>query len=124
MKFPFAVLCVSLAGLVTACSNSPQNQARVRKDTARTTSTIKNDLQAVGQGIRDGLHDKTPAASDRVDINTAGRSDLESLPGINGTLADSIIAHRPYRDSADLTRKHVLTAAEYDRVAPRVTTSH
>lgn len=124
MKVQFALASFVLAVVFAGCNSSPQNQARVREDTARTTSTIKSDVQAVGQGIRDGLHEGPSAPADRIDINSAGRADLESLPGIDGSLADRIIAHRPYSDSSDLTRKHVLTSAEYDRISSRVTTSH
>lgn len=122
MRVLFALACLCFAASLTACNNTPQNQERVREDTARTTAQIKNDVQAVGQGIRDGLNTNKPSASG-VDINSAGKSDLESLPGIDGTLADRIVAHRPYSDPSDLTRKHVLTEAEYDRISSKITAS-
>jgi len=44
----------------------------------------------------------------RINLNTATRSELESLPGINAVMADGIIEHRPYSAVADLLRVPML----------------
>ena len=43
-----------------------------------------------------------------VDINSAGRKELKTLPGIGDAEADKIIANRPYMVKADLVGKNVL----------------
>jgi DNA uptake protein ComE-like DNA-binding protein len=43
-----------------------------------------------------------------VDINSASRKELKTLPGIGDAEAEKIIANRPYMVKADLVGKHVL----------------
>lgn len=108
------------AALLSGCSSSPENQEKVREDTARTTATIKSDVKAAAQGIRDGLRQNTSAVPDRIDINTATRPQLISLPGVTPAVADRIIAHRPYAATTDLTRRHVVSSAEYGSISSRI----
>ena len=122
MNAPAKFASLAAAALLVACNNTPQDSQRVREDTARTTATIKNDVKAAADGIRDGLHSDTPA-SDRVNINTADKPTLETLPGVTSTVADRIIAHRPYSDTADLTSKHIVSQDEYDRLSSHITTT-
>ena len=52
-----------------------------------------------------------------VDINSASRAELKTLPNIGDAEADRIIANRPYLTKAHLVAKKVLDLAAYD--APR-----
>jgi competence ComEA-like helix-hairpin-helix protein len=45
---------------------------------------------------------RSPAASVRVDLNSATLEQLDSLPGIGPKLASEIIKHRPFRTFSDL----------------------
>jgi len=49
-----------------------------------------------------------PAAPHRVDLNSATRKELMTLPGIGPAEAGRIIAHRPYLTKSDLVSKNVL----------------
>jgi DNA uptake protein ComE-like DNA-binding protein len=60
---------------------------------------------------------KTP----KVDINTATREELMALPGIDGDMADKIIAGRPYKNMAQLKTKGGVTNAEYKKISRKVT---
>jgi len=62
-------------------------------------------------------HTKRAAA---VDINSASKEDLMKLPGITDEVAEKIIAGRPYKTKTELTKKNVLTKAEYSKVRSRV----
>src|SRR5690242_5494194 len=55
-----------------------------------------------------------------VDVNNARREALAELPGIGADGADRIIAQRPYLVKEDLRDRHVLTDAQYDAVADRL----
>ena len=55
-----------------------------------------------------------------VDINAASKEDLMKLPGVTDELAQKIIDGRPYKTKADLTKKQVLTKAEYAKVRSHV----
>ncbi|MEK7349552.1 MAG: helix-hairpin-helix domain-containing protein [Nitrospirota bacterium] len=51
-----------------------------------------------------------------IDLNRASIEQLAALPGMNATVAQQIIEGRPYRDKTDLTQKHILSDAAYDRI--------
>lgn len=51
-----------------------------------------------------------------VDINSAKRAELKSLPGITDAQAGKIIAGRPYGSKAQLVSRKVLDEAAYENV--------
>jgi competence protein ComEA len=48
-----------------------------------------------------------------VDINSASRKELTTLPGIGPAEADRIVAHRPYLTKTELVTKEVLPIGPY-----------
>jgi DNA uptake protein ComE-like DNA-binding protein len=115
---PHLALLVTLAlGLatITACSNK-DNPDEIRRQTAEATETMRRDTKAVVEGVKEGMgRDKQT-----VNINKASREDLLSMPGLSDREADRIIADRPYDDSHDLVRRHVISQAEYDKIQDRI----
>jgi DNA uptake protein ComE-like DNA-binding protein len=61
-----------------------------------------------------------PKPTHLVDINSAGRSELKTLPGIGDAEADSIIAHRPYLTKTELVTKQVLPTGPFLALKSRV----
>ncbi len=55
-----------------------------------------------------------------VDINTAGKAELKTLPGIGDKEAERIIAGRPYLSKADLTTHYIITRKTYEGLKKRV----
>ena len=55
-----------------------------------------------------------------LDINSASLEELKALPGINEATAQQIMNGRPYRGTADLMVKHILSQAAYEKIAPRI----
>lgn len=64
----------------------------------------------VDQGSSGGSSEK------RVNINTAGMSELESLPGIGPAYGQSIIEHRPYSNIEELVSKGALHQNVFKKV--------
>jgi competence protein ComEA len=54
-----------------------------------------------------------PVPAKRVDINSASRDELKTLPGIGDAEAARIIAARPYPSKAKLVEDKVLTSQTY-----------
>lgn len=62
-----------------------------------------------------------PAAKTKlVDINSAGKKELMTLPGIHEAEADKIIAGRPYYSKAELTTSGVLPRPVYENLKSQV----
>ncbi len=106
-------------GLVTLCGCAPSSPSpdQIRKQTANATAAAARDTKAVAQGIVEGLKTKGP-----LNINRATKEHLETLPGIDGAVADRIIAGRPYRNSEELPRRHIISRAEYRKIATKIET--
>jgi competence protein ComEA len=64
----------------------------------------------------------TMAASSQtlLDINTATKAQLATLPGIGDALSAKIIAGRPYRAKNDLVKKKILPQATYNKISGQI----
>lgn len=103
----------------TACSTKPQSPEEVRQKTAAATAELKDNAKAVAEGVRDGL--TRPSADKPVDLNSASKSQLMGLPGIDSTAADRIIAGRPYSSEHELLEKRIVSRDEYSKIADSIT---
>jgi len=105
---------VLLCGL-TACTQN-QNPEELKEKTARATAELKGDAKAVAAGVREGWSRDKP-----LDLNTATREQLISLPGVTGVEADGVIAGRPYDNPDQLVTRRILPQSKYDKIADRLT---
>jgi competence protein ComEA len=63
---------------------------------------------------------KAAAAPKLVDINSASRAELKTLPGIGDAEAKRIIAARPYPSKAKLVADKVLSIEAYEALRGRI----
>ena len=124
MQFPrlhyvgLLALALPLAS-ITAC-NTRDNPDEIRRRTAEATETVRRDAKAMAEGVKEGMdRDKK-----NINVNKASREDLLSLPGITEHEADRIIEQRPYDDTDELVRRHVIPQAEYDKISDRIIAGH
>ena len=111
-----AFFALTLALLTTiGCTQAQRTPDAIRQDAAKATAEAKQDAKAVVQGVEAGLK-TTP----QVNINSATPDQLEALPGIDAKSARKIVAGRPYQSTDDLVKRHLVTKAEYDRIAGQV----
>jgi DNA uptake protein ComE-like DNA-binding protein len=104
--------------LAAACNSKPTPD-QLRKETAQDTATLKQDTQAVAEGIKEGLTNKKI-----VDLNKASKEDLQTLPGIDGRRADRIIAERPYSDKYQVVTRGALSNDEYGKIQDLIAVAH
>jgi DNA uptake protein ComE-like DNA-binding protein len=106
-----SIAIIALAG----CTTHDRSPDEIREQTARATSTAARDAKAVAQGVADGIKQQRT-----VNINHASADDLRSLPGIDDATARRIVDHRPYTDSYDLVKQHIISHEEYDRISGKI----
>src|SRR5690348_9407893 len=107
------VFVIVLLGALAACTAN-QNPQELKEQTARATAALKVDAKAVAAGVREGWSRDKP-----LNVNTATREQLRSLPGITEVEADRLIAARPYDDTGQLVTRHILPQRKYDKIADR-----
>jgi DNA uptake protein ComE-like DNA-binding protein len=131
-------LCVAMLW-VASCSTRQESDQQIQQHAQEATEQAKvvakkaaaeakvaaahaaRDARDVAKGVRAGLHNGK-GGSDLVNVNTASRVDLESLPGVTPTTARRIADNRPYGTPHDLVHKGVVSQAEYEQIADHVAT--
>ncbi len=68
---------------------------------------------AAGHGAGALRKRPAPGPAHLVDINSAARAELKTLPGIGDAEADKIIANRPYLTKTELVSKNVLPTGPF-----------
>ncbi len=56
-----------------------------------------------------------------LDLNSASRKRIETLPGITPSIAGRIVDGRPYESPSDLVSRGILTERELERIEDQVT---
>src|SRR5690349_14458875 len=78
---------------------------------------------AVSAQTKAGKAPATAGASKQaelIDLNSATKEQLMTLPGIGDALSQKIIDNRPYRAKTELTQKNVIPQATYDKIAGKI----
>lgn len=127
----YAVLVTSL--LLSAGCNQ-QDTEKTRQQTAQATEKLKEEskvaavelkkdakeaakqTKAAAEGVRDGLHSPDNA----VNVNTASKDQLQTLPGLDEEMADRIIAGRPYHTVDEVGTKGVVSPEEFHAIKRKI----
>jgi competence protein ComEA len=94
-----------LAFALVVSGQSSTGAAKAPSDSkAKTSATAKTSM----------------AASDKLDVNTATKDQLQALTGIGDAYSQKIIDNRPYRTKRDLVTKKVIPQATYDKIKEQI----
>ena len=63
---------------------------------------------------------KAPAATEKLDLNTATEQQLSELPGIGESRSKAIIKGRPYKGKDELVERKILTQSVYNKIKDQV----
>jgi competence protein ComEA len=115
LRFWRVSIVVLLLAALAGCTQQQRSQD-LKEQTAQATADVKRDANAIAAGISEGW-----SRDKQLDLNTATKDQLLSLPGVTAAEADRVIAGRPYSEARDVVTRHIMPKTEYDKIADRVT---
>lgn len=94
--------------------------ATVAKSPSASKSTMHRDTTTPAKAAHKSHAASKSHKAAQVDVNTASKEELMTLPGVTDPIAEKIIAGRPFKTKAELVGKQILTRAEYAKLRGRV----
>jgi DNA uptake protein ComE-like DNA-binding protein len=92
-------------------------------DRARSLKTTLNQVVSRMeqlQGMRDVPGSSAAEAASTVNINSASKAKLQTLPRVGSVIADNIIAARPYRSTEDLRQVQGINNVIFSEIEGKV----
>jgi competence protein ComEA len=77
-------------------------------------------LSFTSPSIAQSSREKAAVKSAQLDINSASKADLMTLPGIGEAYAQTIIVNRPYKRKDELVTRKIIPDATYDKIKNQI----
>ena len=79
-------------------------------------SLVSGSAAAQGNTVKPDKSAAMSKATDLLDLNSATKEQLQTLPGIGDAYAQKIIDGRPYQRKDQLVSKKIIPQATYDKI--------
>ncbi len=120
MKFRNLAL-LSLALALTALPLFAQSSMSSGTDSgASKQSGSKPMPSSTSSGAQPASQPMAASASEKLDINSATKEQLEALPGIGNAYSQKIIDGRPYNSKRDLLTRKIVPQKTYDGIQEKI----
>lgn len=77
---------------------------------------IKDGMKIFIPSVNNQLPITNDQSNSKININTAGEGELDTLPGVGPVTAKKIMAGRPYGRAEELLEKKIVTAKVWDQI--------
>lgn len=111
----FVVLMLIATITFAAETITPGTKDAVKTATGNATTTVKRSKFAASEKGK-----KKSAKVKLVELNSATKSELKTVPAIDDASADKIIAGRPYLSKANLVTRKILPGEVYERIRKQI----
>lgn len=121
------MLCLLFIGCSQDTEKTKQQAAqateKIKEESKVAAVELKQDAkevakqtQAIAEGVKKGL--ETPDKP--VNVNSASKAKLQTLPGVDDETADRIIRGRPYHSKDGLQRRGVVSPDEFKEIKDKI----
>ena len=88
---------------------------------AESKAAAPGDATGAPKAVDKGAKARKAVSPDNpVDINSASKAQLKTLPGINDAVAAKIIAGRPYLSKAHLVTHNIISGTHYAQIKDQI----
>jgi DNA uptake protein ComE-like DNA-binding protein len=118
LKMTLAVLALLAPALPARAQQEAGSPWKTESKNAKTPTAAQTKAMAAKANAR--AKARAEANAKAIDINSATKEQLKTLPGITDAYADKIIAGRPYRSKAFLVTNNIIPEGLFQSIRQRI----